>query len=270
MLFRAVAFVLPIGMAVLHSIWGGTARGGWRSSEELKNLLESEGREGLERFVKPHAERATAALPAAIRDRMPERYLEIEEWRLVKLVTEWLMYESTRTRFTVEGTEQKTPVVIAGLSLDLRLDRCDLLEDGSRLVIDYKTGSAAPDRWATSRPEDVQLPLYAAFGVDQMPGSNPGGLVFARVKTGELEFSGRLRNPLAVLPSAGKTSSLVKNPLTDEQLGNWRFLIEGLAVDFLNGRADVNPRDTRDTCENCKLAALCRLPERKEVAAPAV
>ncbi len=149
------------------------------------------------------------------------------------------------------------------------LDRCDVLEDGSHLIVDYKTGSATPDRWATSRPEDVQLPLYAGFGIKEAPGSDPGGLVFARVKAGELEFAGRLRNPLTVLPAVGKTSALIKNPLTDQQLGDWRFLIESLAVDFLNGRADVNPRDARDTCQNCKLSALCRVKERQDVVAVA-
>ena len=254
---------------VLHYIWGGTDRGGWRSSAELKSLLASEGRDGLEVFVKQHVETAAASLPASIRDRMPTRYLEIEESRLVRLVTDWLMYEATRGDFTVSGTEQKTPVVIAGLSLDLRLDRQDVLEDGSVLIVDYKTGSnGTPGQWATTRPEDVQLPLYATFGVDQVPGSDPGGLVFARVKAGEMEFAGRLRNPLQVLPAAGKSSSLVKNPLSDAQLVEWKFQIEKLALDFLNGHADLNPRDIQDTCENCKLSALCRIKERRDVSAP--
>lgn len=248
--------------AVLHSIWGGPSKNGWSSSDDLQALLASEGRDGVERFVQPHVDRATAALPTSVRDRLPARYLAIEEARLVRLVTEWLMYEATRTRFTVDGTEQSTTVVIAGLSLDLRLDRCDVLEDGSHLVIDYKTGSAASNRWATDRPEDVQLPLYASFAVNQVPGANPGGLAFARVKTGDVVLDGRFREAQTVLPSLAKTSSLVKYPLTDDQLGDWRDLIEELAVDFLNGRADVNPRDARTTCEYCRLSALCRVKDR--------
>jgi len=253
--------------AVLHSIWGGPERNGWRSSGELRALLDADGRRGLEAFVKAHVEKAMKnSIPAPLRDRMPARYLDIEELRLGKLVTEWLMYESTRGIFTVAATEQKTPVVVAGLALDLRLDRLDLLDDGSSLIVDYKTGAAGPERWATERPEDVQLPLYAVFGVNEVPGSDPGGLVFAKVKTGELEFAGRLRNPLSVLPAAGKTSALVKNPLTNEQLADWRWTIERLAIDFLSGRADVNPCVPQDTCEYCKLSALCRIKERREVA----
>jgi hypothetical protein len=210
---------------------------------------------------------AIDSIPPTLRDRVPARYLAIEESRLVKVVTEWLMYESGRARFTVKGTEQKASVVIAGLSLDLRLDRQDVLEDESSLVVDYKTGVASPDRWATDRPEDVQLSLYASFAVNKVPGTDPGGLVFAKVKAGSMEFAGRLRNPLTVLPTASKTSALVKNPLTDEQLDDWCRTIEGLAVDFLAGLADVNPREPQETCENCKLASLCRIKERREVAA---
>jgi probable DNA repair protein len=252
--------------AVLRSIWGGPAKGGWSSSDQLHDLLFTEGREGLERFVRPHAERATEALPLSVRGRLPARYLEIEKARLARLITEWLLYESTRNRFSVAATEQSATVVIAGLSLDLRLDRQDVLEDGSHLVIDYKTGSASPERWASNRPEDVQLPLYASFALDQVPGSNPGGLAFARIKTGEMEFAGRLRNPLQVLPGAGKTSSLVKYPLTDDQLSDWRWTIERLAGDFLAGKAEVNPRDPDSTCEHCTLSTLCRVREKGSVA----
>jgi hypothetical protein len=38
-------------------------------------------------------------------------------------------------------------------------------------------------------------------------------------------------------------------------------------MDFLAGKADVNPRDLDDTCEHCKLSTLCRIKERREVAA---
>lgn len=251
----------------LHSIWGGAAQGGWSTSDELHSILDSQGREGLKSFVKTHVEKATSSMPAALRDRMPVRYLDIEEERLVRLLTEWLMYESGRSRFTVTGTEQKAAVVVAGLSLDLRLDREDALEDGSMLIIDYKSGSAGPDRWLTNRPEDIQLPLYAAFAVNQSDGINPGGLVFGKVKTGEIGIDGKLRDPLSVLPKAWKTAAIVKYPLTDDQLNDWRRTIEGLAIDFLAGKADVNPRDPDETCKNCELSTLCRIKERAETVA---
>lgn len=246
---------------VLHSVWGGPAKNGLQSSNELQALLAAGGREGLQAFVRQHVEKVMSGISASIRDRMSQRYLELEAVRLTTLVTEWMVYESSRASFTVAETEQKTPVTVAGLALDLRLDRRDALGDGTSVVIDYKTGEADPRRWATERPEDVQLPLYAVFGAPQSPMKDPGGLVFGKVKVGEAEFSGRVRDCNVFLPSAGPRHAMVKNPLTDQQLLEWRAVIEKLASDFLAGRADVDPRDYPDTCEHCTLSGLCRVSE---------
>jgi ATP-dependent helicase/nuclease subunit B len=202
-------------------------------------------------------------LPAAAREQMPQRYLELEEMRLVRLVKEWLEFERTRVPFTVEATEDDANPTIAGLSLKLRLDRLDRLKDGSLLVIDYKSGTVATRSWDLPRPDDVQLPLYAAFGLEGE--KETGGLVFARVRTGNVCFAGKVRDAAATLDSSldGK-SGLVRNPLTPEQLSEWKEAIEQLARDFLAGRADVDPRDYPATCERCGLYSLCRVKERND------
>jgi ATP-dependent helicase/nuclease subunit B len=77
-----------------------------------------------------------------------------------------------------------------------------------------------------------------------------------------MKFNGRLRDANAsLLPELGKTSGMVKDPLTDLQLDTWRRTIERLAEDFLAGRAEVDPRDPRKTCESCHLHAVCRINE---------
>jgi ATP-dependent helicase/DNAse subunit B len=53
----------------------------------------------------------------------------------------------------------------------------------------------------------------------------------------------------------------VKKPLDSEQLSAWKQYIEELALDFLAGRAIVNPRDYPETCERCGLQAVCRVSE---------
>ena len=182
--------------------------------------------------------------------------------RLVRLLTEWLDYEAARIEFEVADTEVERTVHIAGLTLDLRLDRIDRLNDDSLLVIDYKSGNVSPKSWSLPRPDDVQLPLYAGFalGDDEVL----GGLVFAKVRTGNLEFAGGVLIHRALSPQASKgTSSLVKNQLTLEQLLDWRDCIEQLAQDFLDGRAEVDPRDYPETCERCGLQSLCRIQERE-------
>ena len=120
--------------------------------------------------------------------------------RLTRLVTEWLEFERERVEFSVARTELDVSRSIAGLTLKLRLDRIDRLNDGSLLVIDYKSGNVSSKLWEMPRPEDVQLPLYAGFGLDEelraqiaqelgdesrerrRAGAPLGGLVFAKVR----------------------------------------------------------------------------------------
>jgi ATP-dependent helicase/DNAse subunit B len=191
---------------------------------------------------------------------MPRRYLELEELRLARHVAEWLQFESARYAFEVAETEAGRPVSIAGLSFDVRLDRIDRLNDGSLLVIDYKSGVVSTNVWELPRPEDVQLPLYANFALDSE--ETIGGLLFAQLRPGKLAFSGRVRNAASTLFSGLKNSSpLVKKELNDQQLADWRDCIQQLARDFIAGRAEVDPRDYPKTCERCGLQTLCRIQE---------
>jgi probable DNA repair protein len=241
--------------AVLHSVWAGPPDG-IRTHAELQGLTNRQA------FVAGHVQRALAQqLKPHQRELMPRRYLELEAQRLTRLVTEWLEYESTRIEFEVAETELRRTVHIAGLTLDLRLDRVDRLCDSSLLVIDYKSGNVSPASWELPRPDDVQLPLYAGFALK--PDDMLGGLVFARLRAGDQEFAGQLLDPAATLFASLKgTSPLLKNQLTPDQLLDWRDCIQQLAIDFVAGRAEVDPRDPREkTCERCGLQTLCRIQE---------
>jgi probable DNA repair protein len=275
--------------AVLHSIWAGPPEG-IRSHAELLSLTNQEAgcpRSGfsdlgndepqsapsneslsaLQAFVAAHVRRTLAReLRPHLREQMPRRYLELEALRLTRLVTEWLEFESARVSFEVAATEEKRTIHLAGLSFDLRLDRLDRLIDDTLLVIDYKSGNVSPNAWATPRPEEVQLPLYAGFAMKE--DEVLGGLAFAKVRPGELEFAGRVGDAAATLFSGLKgTSPLMKNPFTAEQLLDWRDCIQQLAQDFIAGRAEVDPREAPKTCERCGLQTLCRIQENSAVLA---
>jgi ATP-dependent helicase/nuclease subunit B len=238
--------------AVLHAIWGGPPAG----LRSLDNLLACAD---VNAFVAGHVRSVfEEKLPDGIRDRMPRRYLELEATRLTHVVAEWLAFEATRLPFTVADTESTRAVDIAGLLLDLRIDRIDRLNDDSLLVIDYKTGDVTPNAWQLPRPDDVQLPLYAEFGLSEPS----GGLVFAKVRAGNYELAGHVRDARAtLLNTLTGSSSLVKKTLTDEQLAEWKDYIEQLAHDFVAGHADVDPREYPATCQRCDLQALCRVYE---------
>jgi hypothetical protein len=109
----------------------------------------------------------------------------------------------------------------------------------------------------------VQLPLYAGFALDRER-ERLGGLVFAKVRAGDMAFAGRLRSAATtLLPGLKSVNSLAKNPLTAEQLLAWRDCIEQLAKDFIDGTAEVDPREYPRTCERCGLQTLCRIQEHQ-------
>ena len=241
--------------AVMHAIWAGPPDG-------LRNLHDLESLSDRPSFIAAHIRRAfQREVGGHLRARMPNAYLELEEQRLGRLLSEWLGYESTRVNFEVLKTEDKRTVHLAGLTFELRLDRIDRLNDGTLLVIDYKTGDVTPKAWDPPRPDDVQLPLYAAFALDAET-EELGGLTFARVQTGKICFSGRIGDAHGtLLSSLGSRDALVREPFSAEMLLDWRERVEQLARDFLTGRAHVDPREYPQTCERCDLQGLCRIHE---------
>ncbi|MDE3187969.1 MAG: PD-(D/E)XK nuclease family protein [Acidobacteriota bacterium] len=243
--------------SVLHRVWGG-APDGIRTHEDLARVPDRRA------FVAGHVRSILREeMPAGSRERMPRRYLELEELRLVQVVAEWLEFELARLPFAVDETEAEHPINLAGLALQLRLDRIDRLNDGSVLVIDYKTGDVSPKAWELPRPDDVQLPLYAGFALQE----EPGGLVFASVRSREASFSGFMKNAKATLFDHLKgNTALAKSRLTSQQMKEWKQYIEQLARSFVAGRADVNPREYPQTCERCGLQTVCRVQEEENMA----
>jgi probable DNA repair protein len=246
--------------AVLHAIWEGPPHG-------MHSLADLQKKPDVRSFVEGQVGRVfTAELPNGLRERLSPRYLELEEERLTRLITEWLNYEATRIPFDVAGTEVDNTIALGDLTLHVRIDRIDRLDDGTLLVIDYKSGNVTPKSWELPRPDDVQLPLYTGFALDEscaVPGE-AGGLVFATLRAGNCAFAGHVGEAQTTLFAGLKGgSALVKRPLTAEQLIDWRDYIEKLARDFVDGNAEVDPREEPKTCEYCGLEALCRIQEAR-------
>jgi ATP-dependent helicase/DNAse subunit B len=173
-------------------------------------------------------------------------------------VIEWLAYESKRIQFFVAGTEVERTIHLAGLTLKLRIDRIDRLNDLSLLVIDYKTGDVSPRSWELPRPDDVQLPLYAGFALEE----EPSGLVFAKLRAYDLALVGNVVDARATLRSdISSRNPLARDPLTPKMMRDWKDRIEELARDFVEGHSDVNPRDYPKTCARCGFQTICRIQE---------
>ena len=155
-------------------------------SDDLKRALEDEGFDDrLADIARSIARQKMSEFPSAIRD--------MEVTRACHLVRQWLEIEAARTLFHVVGAEHELLFEHAPLALNMRLDRLDVLPDGRRVVIDYKTGSELPDvlkDWTHPRPVHVQLLAYAVQVSTQVGASGMGAMVLAHLHPSRLGAKG--------------------------------------------------------------------------------
>jgi ATP-dependent helicase/nuclease subunit B len=198
-------------------------------------------------------EAITRALAKVCRRRDPgAHWRRRERERMRGVLEKWLEIEKLREPFEVEQLEQGTDVARhAGLEFWVRIDRVDRLADGSRVLIDYKTGRAGAD-WRGERPDNPQLPIYALL--------RPQALVavaYGRVNATECAFVAET-DRRGVFKPWGRESTLEGMGSLAALIEVWSVRIANLAADFAAGRAAVAP--TVLACKSCWLHGLCRVP----------
>jgi len=206
------------------------------------------------RNLAPVIERAATA---AVKEAGIEgRFAELERVRLARLADEWLAVEKARKPFEVLFVEHERSVAVAGLQLSSRIDRMDrLLEgDGGHALIDYKSGyRVTPKDWEPPRPDDPQLPLYAAAAPEAL-----AAVAFARLRRGAMRFTGFAKSKEA-MPRV----QVAKN--WPALLAEWKKETEALGAGFAAGDAAVDPKRDLKTCLRCDLQTLCRVYEKFNV-----
>ncbi len=240
--------------SLLHRVLEGF----WRETGDHAALL-ALGDEELD-------ERVAAVVETALREcfgpEMASPLCRIEGARLRVLAREWLeQAEKGRTTFAVQGVEEKHQVVCGPLTIDTRIDRIDLLPDGGRLVLDYKTGRVDLDDLLGERLLEPQLPVYAG----DESGENLAGVAFAQVRRGSCLFKGVAVGEEMLPGIAAFTGSKAagKIGLGDwpELLERWRKQLAELGGEFARGWAAVAPVAPEKACKFCDLAPLCRIDE---------
>ncbi|MCZ8130480.1 MAG: PD-(D/E)XK nuclease family protein [Steroidobacteraceae bacterium] len=226
----------------------------WRDVRSHAALV-ALGPEGRERAVRTAIEEAFAALGD---DRRRTRLHALERAWLQRAMLALLEIELARAPFVVIEREAERTLRLGERRLEVRVDRLDRLEDGTTVLIDYKTGRADPMRWTGDRPDQPQLPAYAAH----LP-ETPVVVAFARVACAEPGFSGLAAKP-ALVPGTRTTAEFRHDALRDRPWDNlideWRRVTVGLAEAYAAGHADVDPAE--GACRYCSLGGFCRVENR--------
>ena len=207
-------------------------------------------------------------------EELGEAFAGLETMRLTRLLKGWLTLEKMREQpFTVLASEQEQRITIEGVEIRLIIDRIDQLEDGSRIVIDYKTGRKPDTRnWAESRITEPQLPVYAAFVLSAADPVDEAGevaaIAFGMVKLEEHGFAGLAREALLPgMPMLDDKKTRERFPEADfpdwpSVLAHWRASIIAVVNELKQGEAAVKLQDEKEL-KYCEVLPLLRLPERK-------
>lgn len=218
----------------------------------------------LRPLVAGHTAAAMRWLGAECGDPWQRAYLKAEEERTIDLVLDWLAIEATRQPFHVAQVEERSSIFVGELALTVRADRIDDVA-GGKLLIDYKTGEVSTTSWDGARPEQPQLPLYAAFGhADDLVGA-----VFAQVRPSKLAFKGRVADPRTNLSDklAAKDAQLI-GAYNPEMVEQWRGILLNLSESFVRGEAQVDPHVYPKSCQYCPLDDVCRVVELRGTPVP--
>ncbi|WP_165954260.1 PD-(D/E)XK nuclease family protein [Seongchinamella unica] len=230
----------------------------WGTLENSDNLRDAD--EGaIAAAVSNAAEAALAAVPESLRQLVGMHCLDLERTRLQNLLVEWLQLERAREPFIVVDREAPVTLKLGKLELNLRVDRVDELADGSRLLIDYKSGRNSLAHWLGERPSQPQLPLYGLA-------EEVSALAFAEVRPRQARFLG-LGRVSGVSGIQEDIAKAVKRYTSCEDweslLTEWRHNLSRLAEDFVAGVSGVDPLAT--ACNYCGLDAVCRVGIAGEV-----
>jgi probable DNA repair protein len=198
-------------------------------------------------------------------------FLALEAERLSLLAIEWLIEVDAKrpAPFTVEECELEFKLNIEGIQIKLIIDRIDRLETGSMVVIDYKTSSLLDYKnWASEHITQPQLPLYAAFALQDNP---IAAVCFGRLKLSDNGFvgiaveEGIIQNiEVYNVESTRKTSTFDTElfPTWSTVMDFWRTQISATARALKEGNAAVK-FDNENDLIYCQVLPLLRLPERQ-------
>lgn len=224
----------------------------WRELRGHRELL-ALSPDNLEEVIQRHVAEVVANTARHHPELFSRQFSELEQQRLQRLLGNWLKQEKQRAPFRVVALEEKQVIRVAELDVETKLDRMDELEDGGRVLMDYKTGGQpSPGNWLGERPEEPQLPLYS------LPlRARLSAVVFACLAPDVCRFKGlgRDENLLPGIKQVGEKETDWEN-----RLDEWQRVLENLAREYRSGYAAVDPAKPH-VCRHCPFPVFCRVAE---------
>lgn len=174
--------------------------------------------------------------------RLPTSVIAYEMERMQKKISEFIELDLERTQaFKVAKLEESIESEIAGYKLKLIVDRIDDIENTSKLIIDYKTGSPSLSGIIKRDLREFQLPLYAlvfsATGID--------GVCYAEISKSKTRFLGLGAESIQITniqPTyAPRGSELPEEFPATIQV--WRLAIESCIEEIAAGNCAYLPLD---------------------------
>ncbi|NKB31817.1 MAG: hypothetical protein GKR91_01825 [Pseudomonadales bacterium] len=228
------------------------------SSIELNALTDAE----ILLLLQSASAKAIDYLVSRFRDIMTPGFQRIEQQRIHNLLNKFVQAEKARPPFKVLLREHALGQRIDNLSLNIRIDRIDRLENDALLLVDYKTGkyTVSSKSWLDDRPEDMQLPLYYVIA-DNNELQPVDAVGIAHINAEKIGHSG--------VAATNSFSKEVK-PIEEERWSelswsqtteSWAIKVQLFAAEFNRGDCAVSPVDTTKTCTYCGLQSLCRIQE---------
>jgi len=173
-------------------------------------------------------------------------FKKIEKIRISKIINKFIDEDKLRGNFEVISTEQTISADISGLNFNIRLDRLDQMDNGDKIIFDYKTGKTSISDWCNETIGEPQLPIYAIS-------NKTDGAAFIELASNKVSFKGLSKNKDSLPPQSNRKGNCKDWP---EQLEIWKHKLDSASNDFINGSAQVAPK--KGACNYCNNDLLCR------------
>lgn len=221
----------------------------WQQLQSQKTLLSLPSND-LDNIIQKAIETALLPFQLSRPHSFSTLFQQVEKNRLKQLVEACLYWETQRPPFTISALEQTHTLDLAGVSINVRIDRLDKLATGKQWVIDYKTAIPTSMPWREERPKEPQLLLYALLD------ETINTLLFTGLKEGRLSCKGLSEEHSDLI---GLTA-IKEDETWSELRAYWRTQLNELAKEFSLGYHSPQPINP-SICQQCDFQRLCRFEQ---------